>query len=314
MTTPSATTAPATTAEITDPRCGFVALIGAPNAGKSTLMNALVGSHVSIVSPKVQTTRNRVLGIVVEGSAQVVLIDTPGIFQSPKRRLERAMVQAAWTGAGDADAVALLFDASRPNDAEARALLDRVAGLERPKLLVLNKVDLVKRETLLGLAASLNEAARFERTFMVSALTGSGVDDVRRALASHVAPGPWHYPEDQLADMPMRLLAAELTREQIFLQLHDELPYSAIVETDRWEERPDGSARIDQTITVLRDSQKPIVIGAGGRRIKAISQAARAAIAEQTGREVHLFLHVIVRDDWIEDRVRFRDLGLDYDV
>jgi GTP-binding protein Era len=299
---------------MTEARCGFVALIGAPNAGKSTLMNALVGSHVSIVSPKVQTTRNRVLGILVEGASQIVLIDTPGIFQAPKRRLERAMVQAAWTGAGDADAVGFLFDASRPDDGEARGLLERLGSITAPKLLILNKIDLIRRDTLLGLAQRLNEQAGFERTFMVSALNGSGVDDIKADLAARVAPGPWHYPEDQLADMPLRLLAAELTREQIFLQLHDELPYSAIVETDRWEDRPDGSVRIDQTITVLRDSQKPIVIGAGGRRIKAISQAARALISAQVEREVHLFLHVVVREDWLDDRARYTTIGLEFDV
>ena len=292
-------------------RCGFIALVGAPNAGKSTLLNALVGQKLSIVSPKVQTTRSRVLGIAMEGTSQLVFVDTPGIFRAPKRRLERAMVKAAWSGAGDADLVVLLIDAARGFDADSRAIL--AALKEKKLLLALNKIDLVKRPALLDLAAKLNEAAPFLATFMISAVTGDGVVDLRRDLASRVPAGPYAYPEDQLADMPLRLMAAEFTREQLFLQLHEELPYSLMVETESWKDQPDGSVRIDQAITLARDSHKPIVLGKGGQRLKAIGSAARAELAAALERPVHLFLHVKVRENWLEDPARYRDIGLEFD-
>ena len=292
-------------------RCGFVALVGAPNAGKSTLLNALVGQKLSIVSPKVQTTRSRILGIAIEGNAQLVFIDTPGIFRTPKRRLERAMVRAAWSGAGDADLVLLLVDAARGLDGDSRAIL---AALKDKKLvLALNKIDLVKRQDLLGLAARLNEAAPFLATFMIAATTGDGVADLRRDLAARMPPGPFAYPEDQAAEMPLRSLAAEFTREQLFLQLHEELPYSLMVETESWKEQPDGSVRIDQAITVARDSHKAIVLGKGGQRLKAIGSAARGELAQALERPVHLFLHVRVRENWLEDPSRYREMGLDFD-
>jgi GTP-binding protein Era len=292
-------------------RCGFVALVGAPTAGKSTLLNALVGQKLSIVSPKVQTTRSRILGIAMEGNAQLVFVDTPGIFRDPKRRLERAMVKAAWSGAGDADLVLLLVDAARGFDGNSRAIL---AALKDKKLiLALNKVDLVKRPDLLTLAAKLNEAAPFLATFMISATTGDGVADLRRDLAARVPPGPFAYPEDQAADMPLRAMAAEFTREQLFLQLHEELPYSVMVETESWKDQPDGSVRIDQAITVARASHKPIVLGKGGQRLKAIGSAARGELAAALERPVHLFLHVKVRENWLEDPSRYRDMGLEFD-
>ncbi len=294
-------------------RCGYVALVGVPNAGKSTLLNALIGSKVSIVTPKVQTTRSRVLGIAIEGDTQLVFVDTPGIFANPKRRLERAMVAAAWSGAGDADRVALLIDAQRGLRADDAQLLETLASRGRPLVLVLNKIDLVKRERLLALAAAINAKAAFEATFMISAATGDGVADLRRALAVAMPDGPWVYPEDQLADMPLRLMAAEFTREQLFVRLHDELPYSAMVETERWQEFEDGSVRIDQTIFIERDSQKPIVVGKGGRQIRAIGEAARTALSTALDRPVHLFLHVKVKPDWIEDRERYREIGLEFD-
>lgn len=294
-------------------RCGFVALVGAPNAGKSTLLNALVGTKVSIVSQKAQTTRNRVLAIAIEGPAQLVFVDTPGIFDEPKRRLERAMVAAAWAGAADADLVCLLVDAERGLRGETAAILDKLAATGRSLTLVLNKIDLVKRENLLALTARANDRARFDATFMISALTGDGVGDLRQDLAMRVPEGTWAYPEDQLADLPERLIAAEFTREQLFTQLHDELPYSLTVETDAWQEREDGSVRIDQTITVLRDSQRAIVLGAGGRRIKAVGAASRAEISEFLGRPVHLFLHVRLRENWIDNPETYRQLGLSYD-
>jgi len=298
-------------------RCGFVALVGVPNAGKSTLMNCLVGSKVSIVSPKVQTTRNRVLGIALDGAAQIIFVDTPGIFTNPKRRLERAMVAAAWSGAGDADLVAVLIDAVRGIDPDSRKIIEALAPagqerLARPAYLVLNKVDAIRRDKLLALAEELNRIGTFERIFMVSALTGDGVADLRAALGAALPVGPWAYPEDQLADMPMRLMASEFTREQLFLQLHEELPYSLSVETESWKDMPDGSARIEQVVTVLRESQKPIVLGKGGQRIKSVGAAARSELAEALGRPVHLFLHVRVREDWINDPARYRDMGLDY--
>ncbi len=296
-------------------RCGFVAVVGAPNAGKSTLVNRLVGTKVSIVSPKVQTTRARVLGIalVEEAGAQVIFVDTPGIFQ-PKRRLERAMVHAAWAGAADADLVALVVDAERGLTDEVRSILTTLKDSGRRAVLVLNKVDLVRRDSLLGLAAELDGAGLFDRVFMVSAEKGDGTADLLRHFAAGVPEGPWHFPEDQVSDMPMRLLAAEITREQVFRQLHQELPYSINVETEQWEERDDGSVRIDQTIYVQRDSQKAIVLGKGGRQVKGIGAFARTELEEILERRVHLFLHVKVRENWLEERQHYRDMGLEFDV
>jgi GTP-binding protein Era len=302
---------------VVETRCGFVAIVGAPNAGKSTLLNSLVGSKVSIVSPKVQTTRARVLAFAIEGPAQIVFVDTPGIFVNPKRRLERAMVAAAWAGASDADVTVVLVDASRgtmpDHDPDTARIVEQLGGSGRSLLLALNKIDQAKRDALLGLADRLNRAAPFAATFMISALTGDGVADLRRALAAGLPEGPWMYPEEQLAEMPIRLLAAELTREQLFLQLHEELPYSVMVEPEKWEEFKDGSVRIDQVVTVLRDSQKPIVLGKGGRRIKAVGEAARAEIATLLDRPVHLFLHVQVRENWQDDPARYRAMGLDFE-
>jgi GTP-binding protein Era len=292
-------------------RCGFAALVGAPNAGKSTLLNQLVGAKVSIVSRKAQTTRALVRGIAVDGPAQIVLVDTPGIFK-PKRRLDRAMVASALSGAADADVIALLVDARKGLDEEVEAILEQLAEARAPKILVLNKIDVVAREKLLALTAKLNERQKFEETFMVSALTGDGVDDLRHALARRMKPSPWLYPEDQLSDAPLRLLAAEITREQIYERLHDELPYQSTVETDSWTNQKDGSARIEQTIYVARDGQKRIVIGEGGRTIKAIGQAARREIAEAAEQPVHLFLFVKVRENWAEDPERYREMRLDF--
>ncbi|TMJ27227.1 MAG: GTPase Era [Alphaproteobacteria bacterium] len=305
-------------------RAGFVAIVGAPNAGKSTLVNALVGSKVSIVSPKVQTTRMRVIGIAMadladDGKgggdrAQVVLVDTPGIFRIAKRRLERAMVAAAWQGAEDADVVALVVDAERGIGQETRAIVERLKQSKAPRFLVLNKIDLVPRAQLLALTGELNALLPFERTFMVSALKSDGVADVLTAFAAAVPAGPFLYPEDQAADLPMRLLAAEVTREQVFLQLHQELPYEAAVETEKWEERPDGSVRIEQIIHVQRESQRPIVLGKGGARIKQIGARARHELTTMFERPVHLFLHVKVSERWAEDPGHYRTIGLDYDL
>ncbi|HJU19935.1 MAG TPA: GTPase Era [Stellaceae bacterium] len=294
-------------------RCGYVALIGAPNAGKSTLLNRLVGHKLAIVTPKAQTTRFRLLGIALEGNTQLVFVDTPGIF-APRRRLDRAMVRAAWTGAAEADRAVLLVDAARGLDRDVRGIVDRLAESGRTAVLALNKVDLVRRETLLALADALTRTGRFDPVFMISALTGDGVDDVKRTLAEHMPPGPWLFPPDQLSDVPERLIAAEITREQVFLQLHDELPYAATVETESWEERPDGSVRIDQVLYVQKPGQRAIVLGEGGRRIKAIGARARAELARFLERPVHLFLFVKIRPGWIEDRERYAALGLDYDV
>ena len=292
-------------------RCGFVALIGAPNAGKSTLVNALVGTKVSIVTHKVQTTRALVRGIALEGAAQIVFVDTPGIFR-PRRRLDRAMVTTAWGGAKDADVVAVLIDARKGIDDEAAALFDVLAEVKLPKLLVLNKIDLVRRDSLLALAADANARIPFERTFMVSALTGDGLKDFLSYLAGVVPAGPWLYPEDQVSDIPLRQLAAEVTREKLMMRLHDELPYEAHVETEQWKELRGGSVRIEQTIYVERDSQKKIVIGNGGETIKAISSAARQEITAIVERPVHLFLFVKVRGAWADDPERYREMGLDF--
>ncbi|HJE25157.1 MAG TPA: GTPase Era [Methylorubrum populi] len=292
-------------------RAGFVALIGVPNAGKSTLLNALVGAKVSIVSRKVQTTRALVRGIVMEGEAQIVLVDTPGIF-APKRRLDRAMVHSAWSGAADADAVCLLVDARKGADEEVETILRRLPEVKRPKILILNKIDLIARERLLELVAKLNTLVPFEDTYMISALNGDGVADLRKALAARMPPGPWLYPEDQISDAPLRMLAAEITREKIYDRLHEELPYRSTVETDQWQVRPDGSVRIEQTIFVERESQRSIVLGKGGQTIKAIGQAARLEIAEAAEAKVHLFLHVKVRENWADDPARYREMGLEF--
>ena len=294
-----------------DTRSGFVALIGAPNAGKSTLVNRLVGTKVSIVTHKVQTTRAIVRGIATHGPAQIVFVDTPGIFR-PRRRLDRAMVTTAWGGAKDADVVLVLIDAERGIKGDAEAILDSLAGVRQPKVLVLNKVDRVRPENLLKLTAAANDKAAFERTFMVSALTGSGCGDLLDWLAQRLPEGPWYYPEDQISDLPMRQLAAEITREKLYLRLHQELPYSSHVETEKWEERQDGSVRIEQVIYVERDSQKSIVLGHKGETIRAIGQAARKEIGEILEQPVHLFLFVKVRENWSDDPERYREMGLDF--
>jgi len=291
--------------------CGFVALIGAPNVGKSTLVNALVGSKVTIVSRKVQTTRALIRGIVIEDNAQIILVDTPGIF-SPKRRLDRAMVSTAWSGAHDADLVCVLLDAKAGIDEEAEAILTKLATVKHPKILVLNKIDLLPREKLLALAQAANERMKFEHTFMISALSGDGVDDLRKTLAKMVPPGPFHYPEDQMSDAPLRHLAAEITREKIYRQLHQELPYQSTVETDSWTERNDKSVRIEQTIFVERESQRKIVLGKGGATIKSIGADSRKEIAEIVGVPVHLFLFVKVRENWGDDPDRYREMGLEF--
>ena len=292
-------------------RCGFVALMSAPNVGKSTLVNALVGSKVTIVSRKVQTTRALIRGIVIEDGAQIILVDTPGIF-SPKRRLDRAMVSTAWSGAHDADLVCVLIDARTGLDEEAATILDRLTGIAHQKILVLNKIDLVPREKLLALASVANDRLKFAQTFMVSALSGDGVGDLRRTLARMVPPGPFHYPEDQMSDAPMRHLAAEITREKIFQQLHQELPYQSTVETDSWTERKDKSVRIEQTIFVERESQRKIVLGKGGAAIKSIGAESRKEIAGILGVPVHLFLFVKVRENWGDDPDRYREMGLEF--
>ncbi|MBN8955348.1 MAG: GTPase Era [Rhizobiales bacterium] len=292
-------------------RCGVVALIGAPNAGKSTLINALVGTKVSIVSPKVQTTRALIRGIALVGSAQLILVDTPGIF-SPRRRLDRAMVTTAWSGAHDADLVGVLIDAKRGLDEEATAILSKLADVRQPAVLILNKVDLVDKQKLLGLAAAINEAAHFEATLMISALTGDGVDDLKTWFAERVPAGPWLYPEDQVSDAPMRQLAAEITREKLFHRLHEELPYRSTVETDQWQDRKDGSVRIEQTIFVERESQRKIVLGKAGQMIRAIGADSRRELADIIERPVHLFLFVKVRESWSDDPERYREMGLEF--
>lgn len=293
-------------------RCGYVALIGAPNAGKSTLLNRLVGQKLAIVTPKVQTTRSRLLGIATDGDTQLIFVDTPGIFV-PRRRLDRAMVAAAWAGAADADMAVLLVDAARGIDDDTRRIVEHLSG-GRPIILALNKVDLVRRDILLGLAAQLSETGRFDPVFMISGLTGDGVDDLRRHLAETVPEGPFLFPPDQLSDAQERFLAAEVTREQVFLQLHDELPYSATVETESWRERPDGSVRVEQVIYVRRPGQRAIVLGEGGKRIKAIGARARAELGTMLDRKVHLFLFVKVRENWPDDPERYRAMGVDFNV
>ncbi|HEY8567310.1 MAG TPA: GTPase Era [Beijerinckiaceae bacterium] len=295
----------------TPTRAGFVALIGAPNAGKSTLLNGLVGSKVSIVSRKVQTTRATVRGIAIEGQSQIVFVDTPGIFK-PKRRLDRAMVTSAWGGAGDADVVCFLLDVRKGLTEETEAILAKLPELRQPKSLILNKIDLIERSKLLDLAASLNERLPFAQTFMISALTGSGLDRLRRDLAAMMPEGPWLYPEDQISDAPLRMLAAEITREKIYERLHEELPYQSTVETTEWKGLPDGSVRIEQTIFVARESQRKIVLGEKGQTIKTIGQLARREIADAAETKVHLFLFVKVRENWADDPERYREMGLEF--
>jgi GTP-binding protein Era len=294
-----------------DRRAGFVALIGAPNVGKSTLLNALVGAKVSIVTPKVQTTRRLVRGIAIEGTAQLIFVDTPGIF-SPRRRLDRAMVGSAWASTQDADLVALLIDARKGIKDDDEAILGGLGNVRPAKALVLNKVDLVDKSALLTLTQELNECATFAATFMISALTGDGVADLKSWFAAHVPAGPWLYPEDQISDAPLRQLAAEITREKLYLRLHQELPYQSTVETEAWKELKDGSVRIEQTIYVERESQRKIVLGKGGQAIKAIGAAARADIAAAIEQPVHLFLHVKVREGWGDDPERYREMGLEF--
>ena len=292
-------------------RCGFVALIGAPNAGKSTLINALVGAKVSIVSRKVQTTRRQLRGIALRDQAQIIFVDTPGIFK-PKRRLDRAMVASAWGGAGDADVVALLIDARKGLDEEAREIMAKLGETRHPRVLVLNKIDLVERSRLLELSEKANALLQFEATFMVSALNSDGLDRLLDHLAGRMKPGPWLYPEDQVSDAPLRDLAAEITREKLFERLHDELPYQLTVETDSWKELPDGSARIEQTIFVTREGHRKIVIGEGGKNLKAVGSAARREISEAAEQKIHLFLFVKVREKWTDDPERYREMGLEF--
>ncbi len=296
------------------PRAGFVALIGEPNAGKSTLLNRIVGTKIAAVTHKVQTTRGRLRGVAIEGGAQIVFVDTPGLFR-PRRRLDRAMVAAAWAGAADADVVALLIEAHRGLTEGVEAILE---GMEahlpagKPLVLAINKIDKVRREALLALSAAMNERAEFAATFMISAENGSGVADLRRWLGERMPEGPWLYDEDQVADASLRQIAAEITREKLTLRLHQEIPYQLTVETEAWEDRADGSARVDQLIYVAREGHKGIVLGKKGETIKAVNQAARAEIAEIAGRPVHLFLRVVVKPGWLDDAERYREMGLDY--
>ncbi len=296
---------------VSDTRCGFVALIGAPNAGKSTLLNALVGSKVTIVSHKVQTTRALIRGIALEGQSQLIFVDTPGIF-APKRRLDRAMVTTAWSGAHEADLTGVLIDARKGIDEEAEALLARLAEVKRAKILILNKIDMVPRDTLLLLTKIANEKAKFDATFMISALTGDGVADLKSWLAARMPDSPWLYPPDQMSDAPVRQLAAEITREKLFERLHQELPYHSTVETEAWKELRGGDIRIEQTIYVERESQRKIVIGKGGQTLKSIGEAARREIADIVEHKVHLFLFVKVREGWGDDPERYRAMGLEF--
>jgi GTPase len=301
---------------VSQTRCGFIAIIGAPNAGKSTLINALVGEKVSIVTRKAQTTRSTVRGVLTQGDAQIVFVDTPGLF-APRRRLDRAMVASAWGAAADADLLMLLIDARKEVDEailteETQAILRTVGEIGKPRLAVLNKIDLVERPKLLELTARLNAALAFDETFMISAATGDGLTQLLDRLAAMIPAGPWLYPEDQIAEAPIRSLAAEITREKLIERLHDELPYQATVETEEWKEKPDGSARVEQTIFVTRESHRKIVLGEGGRTIKAIGTAARKDISEAHGAPVHLFLHVKVRERWLDDPERYRAMGLDF--
>jgi GTP-binding protein Era len=308
---PEKESAPAPAPEQAPTRSGFVALLGAPNAGKSTLVNQLVGTKVSIVTHKVQTTRAIVRGIAIRDRTQIVFVDTPGVF-APKRRLDRAMVKTAWTGAKDADIVLAIVDADRGLSEDVETILERVQHVPQTKVLLLNKVDRIKRERLLGLTEKIAGRVDFAKVFMISALNGSGCDDLMDWIARTLPEGPWYYPEDQITDLPLRQLAAEITREKLYLRLHQELPYSSHVETELWETRKDGSVRIEQTIYVERDSQKRIVIGHKGETIKAIGEAARKEIAEAADQKVHLFLFVKVRENWGDDPERYREIGLDF--
>ncbi|MBD1203226.1 MAG: GTPase Era [Rhodobacteraceae bacterium] len=298
----------------TETRAGFVALIGEPNAGKSTLLNRMVGAKVSIVTHKVQTTRARIRGVCMEGQSQIVFVDTPGLFR-PRRRLDRAMVAAAWGGAADADIIVLLVEAHRGLTDGVQAIIDNLKDKipsTATVALAVNKIDKVKAETLLALTAKLNDAFPFAKTFLISAERGYGVDDLREWLAAEIPAGPWFYPEDQIADLPMRMIAAEMTREKLTLRLHEELPYQLTVETEKWEDRPDGSTRIDQVVYVARDGHKGILLGAKGETIKAIGSQARAEIATFLDRPVHLFLTVKVRPNWLEEAERYSEMGLDF--
>ncbi len=299
------------TPTIDQQRCGFVALIGAPNAGKSTLLNQLVGMKLAIVTHKVQTTRTRITGAIIEGDSQIIFVDTPGIFK-PKRRLDRAMVNTAWRGAGDADLVALLIDAAEGITEEVEAIIESMVEAKQKAYLVLNKIDAVKREKLLELTMKLNEAGIFEETFMISALKGDGVADLRKVLASRVPLGPWHYPEDHLTDISLRAIAAEITREKIYLRLHQELPYAASVLTEQWKEQKDGSVRIEQTIFIQRESQKPIVIGKGGRTLKKLGELARHEMEDVFQMRIHLFLHVKVSENWADNPWHYQEMGIDF--
>lgn len=292
-------------------RCGFVALIGPTNAGKSTLLNSLVGTKLAIVTHKVQTTRSRLRGIAVLDDAQIIFVDTPGIFK-PQRRLDRAMVQAAWGGAEEADSIVLVIDAVRGLNADAQTILDGLTNTQRKAVLVLNKIDLIRREELLALAERFDQTGLFTHTFMISACNGDGVDDLRKYLAANVAPGPWLYPEDQLSDATERMMASEITREKLYLRVHQELPYDSTVETEAWKEMKDGSARIDQTIYVRRASQKPIILGKGGQTLKQIGEAARHEMEKAFDRRVHLFLHVKVNEKWLDEPARYRMMGLEF--
>lgn len=299
--------------EVANTRCGFIAVLGAPNAGKSTLINQLVGAKVSIVTHKVQTTRIRIMGIAIREKTQLVFIDTPGIF-APRRRLDRAMVDAAWRGAAEADRIMLVVDAKRGVDQDTQRIVDGLKKTQRKAFLILNKIDLIKRDELLALAAKLNETGLFEETFMVSALKGDGVSDIMDKLVGLLPPGPWMFPEDQLSDLPQRLMAAEVTREYLFLQTHQEVPYATTVETDSWEEFKDGSVKINQTIYVQRDSQKSIILGKKGVKVKEIGASARQDLMEIFGRNVHLFIHVKVRDKWMDDQSRYSAWGLNFNA
>ena len=292
-------------------RCGFVAVVGAPNAGKSTIVNALVGQKVAIVSPKAQTTRTRLMGVAMDGETQIVLIDTPGIF-APTRRLDRAMVAAAWNSLDQAEAILVMIDAAAKLGERAERVLQGIEGRPEKKFLVLNKVDLTKKDKLLTIAMQLNERVAFDETFFISASTGDGVPELKAHLAKLMPEGPWHFPEDEVSDAPERMLAAEITREQLYRQLHEELPYQSTVETEKFTARPDGSAEIHQQILVARDNQRAIILGHKGERIKEIGSKARAELTELLGRKVHLFLHVKVKANWDEDRSVYRDMGLDW--
>lgn len=297
--------------DLTDTSCGFIALVGAPNAGKSTLLNSLVGTKVSIVTHKAQTTRSQVRGVVTLDKAQLVFIDTPGIF-APKRRLDRAMVESAWGGAGDADLVAFIVDAERGITPDLESLIEGLANINHPKILILNKIDTIKNEALLALSQTLNEKLRFEATFMISALKGYGVQDFMDWCVKHIPPGPWHFPEDHLTDLTMAITAAEITREKLFLRVHDEIPYNCTVETESFKIQKDGSYKIDQVVYVTRDSHKKIVLGAGGQTIKAIGADSRKELMDMYEVPIHLFLFVKVREKWGDDPERYREMGLEY--